>query len=127
MLLFLVLFKSMPDSNRKIYIREFCLLCLKLIQSPDLQLDELVKFLYKGNFVVQYSLIKKFESTIETIVNSQVDFLLEIVKLISTLTTTPEDSFPTAFYINSNSVIGMCNYFETIVFIVALFFRLLFT
>lgn len=98
--------------NTKIYIRDFCLLILKLIQSPDLECQELLDFLYSGQYEIDSSLLKEFELTLKVIPKHSPEFFLDIIKSIATLTQ-PEDG--PSFTIGIHSVTGNTFYFFLII------------
>lgn len=80
------------------------MLILKLIQSPDLECQELLDFLYKGHYQIESNLLEEFDLTLKVIPTYSAEFFLDIVKSISSLTQAEEG---TSFIIGIHSVIGI--------------------
>lgn len=79
---------------------------LKLIQSLDVSLEELITHLNEKEFAVQSGLVRKFENTILNINIIGIRFLLDIVDSIGTLVSQPESLNHKFTIVNRNSVIG---------------------
>lgn len=93
---------ELSDKQKRRCIRDFCLLSLKLIQSPDISLSDLAELLISNEFVLYESLMRKFENTIYNISKIGVRFLLDIVDSIGRLVV-PSERF---VLVGKSSVIG---------------------
>lgn len=89
----------------KVHVRNFCLMILKVIQSPDLEFKELLEFLQYGQYQIDATLYTQFESTLKTIPTYSLEFFLDIIKAVSTLTQA-EDNVSSSFTIAPHSIIG---------------------
>lgn len=76
---------------------------LKLIQSPDLECQELLDFLYNGRYQLDNGLLEEFKVTLKVIPTYSLEYFLDIVKSISTLTQAEDGG---SFIIGIHSVIG---------------------
>lgn len=89
--------------KKKLYVRDFCLLLIKLIQSPDLECPELLILL--SNAELDDALLEEFESTLELILTSPVGFLLDTINIIKTLTV-QEDNTSSSIFVSKHSIAG---------------------
>lgn len=95
--------------------RGFCLLVLKLIQSPDLTLDELravaVEQLWKSKDCRHCRFVENhFEKTLTDLNTIGMDYLLDVIDNFNRLITINETNRlePTRKYVSKNSIVGMC-------------------
>lgn len=99
----------MPDEQLKAqYRRGFCLLILKLIQSPDLTLDELRSLLASKQYCIDQQFIEsQFEKTLDELRTVGMDALLDIIdsfhRIIVNEINSPD---PPRTHVNKNSVTG---------------------
>ncbi|GJQ67666.1 putative anaphase-promoting complex [Trypoxylus dichotomus] len=78
-------FKQLTETERKKMIRSYCILLLKLIQSPDIALDELLSLMLNVDHSINNVLIEKVKQLINNIVTIGVRYLLDIIDSIGRL------------------------------------------
>ncbi|XP_072399918.1 anaphase-promoting complex subunit 5 isoform X1 [Diabrotica undecimpunctata] len=94
-------FKEMEDQALMCkYRRDFCVLTLRLIQSPDLPLFDLRKLLTSKKYVIPDSLIESFDQTLATLNEEGIGNLLDIVDSLLKIMDKSDDP------LNSNSSIA---------------------
>uniref|UniRef100_A0A6P7GJP6 Uncharacterized protein LOC114343268 n=1 Tax=Diabrotica virgifera virgifera TaxID=50390 RepID=A0A6P7GJP6_DIAVI len=94
-------FKEMEDQALMCkYRRDFCVLTLRLIQSPDLPLFDLRKLLTSKKYVIPDSLIESFDQTLATLNEEGIGNLLDIVDTLLKIMDKSDDP------LNSNSAIA---------------------
>lgn len=91
---------------RPIHRRDFCIMILKLIQSPDLTLPELRGLLLSGKYNIESRFMEKFDGAIRDLNTVGVSYLLDLAEYISRLTI---DLQLNGIWcqINKNSIIGI--------------------
>lgn len=90
------------------YRRGFCLLILKLIQSPDLTMEELRNLLTSNQYCVDQQFIEsQFEKTLDELYTVGMDALLDVIdsfhRIIVNEINSPD---PPRTHVNKNSVTG---------------------
>ncbi|KAK4872855.1 hypothetical protein RN001_014884 [Aquatica leii] len=92
----------------KQHIRDFCILILKLIQSPDLMLEELLDILTCGKYLIHQEVIDSFNDTLRHLNEDGIDYLLLVMDNIGKLILHDTDIVmnKTISQINKKSVIG---------------------
>ncbi|KAF5289260.1 hypothetical protein FQA39_LY15190 [Lamprigera yunnana] len=99
------------DLNRELskqHIRDFCVLILKLIQSPDLTREELLEVLTSGKYLTHQEVIHGFNSTLKHLNEDGIDYLLNVIDNIGKLILRDSDTVVNKLMaqINKKSVIG---------------------
>lgn len=105
---------------KPIHRKDFCILILKLIQSPDLTLPELRSLLLSGKHNIEPRFMAKFDSAIKDLYTVGVSNLLDLAEYISRLTI---DLQLNGIWcqINKNSILGVKAYFFFIIKIIKIF------
>lgn len=71
---------------KPIHRKDFCILILQLIQSPDLSLAELRNLLISGKYNIEPRFVTKFDCAIKDLYTVGVSNLLDLAEYISRLT-----------------------------------------
>lgn len=90
------------------YRRGFCLLILKLIQSPDLTLDELRSLLASKQYCIDQQFVEtQFEKNLDELRCVGMDALIDVIdsfhRIIVNEINSPD---PPRTHVNKNSVVG---------------------
>ncbi|XP_049828082.1 anaphase-promoting complex subunit 5 isoform X1 [Schistocerca gregaria] len=93
-------FYSVKPSHR----RDFCMLILKLIQGPDLELKVFKKLLTEGRYSLLPSLYRSFENELLEIYKKGVGSILDLISSVGRLMLEPSVMMP---IVNKSSVIGL--------------------
>ncbi|XP_046399843.1 anaphase-promoting complex subunit 5 [Ischnura elegans] len=92
--------KKASPTNRT----DFCMLMLKLIQCPDMDLEELLSLLKSGKYALIPAHIENFESQLMGVYRKGVAGLLDIIQNVIHILVEPTELFPG---VNKSSVIGL--------------------
>lgn len=109
---FLDEFRIETDETTKTrYRRDFCVLILKLLQSPDLTLDELHTILISPQYNVHPQIITSFNDVLLDLATNGSGSLLDIIDSLNRIMTFNDNSIvpgiETSYFISKNSVVGM--------------------
>uniref|UniRef100_A0A0A9Y630 Anaphase-promoting complex subunit 5 n=4 Tax=Lygus hesperus TaxID=30085 RepID=A0A0A9Y630_LYGHE len=96
-----ILFRA---DKKPIYRRDFCMLMLKLIQSPDMDFTELVKLLESGKYQIQPELIENFKIKVEELLERDVGCSPDVLTNVERL---PHNELNGYELINRSSKIGL--------------------
>ncbi|KAK9729719.1 Anaphase-promoting complex subunit 5 [Popillia japonica] len=99
-------FQQLTETERKKIIRSYCILLLKLIQSPDIALDELLSLTLSIDHVINNTLIERVKKLIYNIVTIGVRYLLDIIDSIGRLPAFEENTVKSGTIHIRNSVVG---------------------
>lgn len=89
-------------------IRCYCILLLKLIQSPDIALDDLLTLIINIDHIINNVLIEKVKQSIHNVVTIGVRYLLDTVDCIGRLPAFEETTIKSGTIHIRNSVVGTC-------------------
>ncbi|XP_056636653.1 anaphase-promoting complex subunit 5 [Diorhabda sublineata] len=115
-------FKEMDDQVLMCkYRRDFCVLILRLLQSPDLPLLELKNLLNSKKYVIPDSLMESFDQTLATLNEEGIGNLLDIVDSLVKIMSRSEDHPNSTSVIAKTSIAGyyirrFIVYFEKLTF-----------
>lgn len=92
-----------PDPN-PVYRRDFCMLALKLIQSPDMDYQDFLKLLESDKFTLVPELLVNFKDQVQDLLKRDVGRIMDILINVSNI---PVDSRTFDPFINKSSKIGI--------------------
>lgn len=101
------------------YRRDFCVLILKLLQSPDLSLEELRNVLVSTKYEVHQSVIEAFDDTLANLYSNGTGTMLDIIDSFNRIMTFNENIAagvePNCF-VSKSSIVGNSSTFPLLHF-----------
>lgn len=114
-------FQQLTETAQKKMIRSYCILLLKLIQSPDIGLDELLNLMLNIDHDINNALIDNVKELIHSIVTTGVRCLLDTIDAIGRLPAFEENTVKSGTIHIRNSVVGINSLIKIFIYISGIF------
>ncbi|XP_063240526.1 anaphase-promoting complex subunit 5 [Bacillus rossius redtenbacheri] len=97
-------YSSPPAVMSSRHRRDFCMLALKLIQSPDMEMSELHREVTGGRYGVSLRTVRNFKDRMARLFDEGISSLLDVSQSLRTLMSEPSQINPT---VHRSSIIGI--------------------